>query len=88
MGDEGIADEGRQRHDPPARDGLRFDEFQPAVDPREGVAHGEAATLKTDVGPAQAEDLTLAEPDAEGDEVERLEPIPGDRGDERADLLH
>src|ERR1035437_4088063 len=50
VGHERIAHEGRQRHDPPARDGLRFDEFQPAVDPGEGVADGEAATLKLDGG--------------------------------------
>jgi hypothetical protein len=87
VGHERIAHEGRQRHDPPARDGLRFDEFQPAVDPRECVAHCERASLEIDIGPAQAEDLTLPEPDTEGDQVERLEPIAGDRGDERSDLL-
>ena len=87
MHDEGVAHEGRQRHDPPAGDGLGLDEFQPAVDPREGMADGEGATLKIDVGPAQPKDLALAEPDPKGDEVEGFEPIPHDRGNERPDLF-
>jgi hypothetical protein len=88
VGDEGAAHERGQRHDPPARDGLRLDELQPAVDPRQRMADREGATLKVDVGPAQAEDLALPEPDAEGDEVEGLEPIPKIAATKRPDLLH
>ena len=59
VGHERIAHEGRERHDPPARDGLGLDELQAAVDPRESMADRKGATLKIDVGPAQAKDLAL-----------------------------
>jgi hypothetical protein len=88
MCNQRLADEPRQRHDPPARGRLGLDEHELPLDPREGMAHREGTGVEVDVGPAQAQDLALPQAHPQGHEIEGLEPIAPDGGQEDAGLLH
>jgi hypothetical protein len=84
---KGITDQRREGDHPAAGGGLRLDQDESPVDPLECMADGQCRRVQVDVAPGETKDLALAEADAEGDQVERFEPVTPDRLEETPSFL-
>ena len=78
LGSKGLRDKRGHRNRPVAGRGLGLDENQHALDPLQGVAHGDGVSLEIDVMPRDSEQLALAQSRADSGDEEGLEPVTGD----------
>src|SRR5215208_7443443 len=67
---------------PSSAGGLRLHQPPLAAHPLELCANRDGHRVEVDVPPAQAEQLALPQPRAEGGDVQRLQRVPADAGDE------
>lgn len=89
---EAAQDDPGQCQRPPAARRLRLHQHlsrrlvRLELDPLQGMAHRQRAALQVDVLPAEAERLTLAQPEPESDRVERLQAVAADGVEEDSGL--